>query len=338
MTTGDEWLTSVAQRMKGEFEQGMKPGAEELTVRELLGKYNFAVRKGYITTHVPNKLEELGLRCVPDFLNVWAGATIRLELDADGDDGISDVDRIDPTHRIDALEAAHNRPISVKPTDPINVATTIMQMHDFSQLPVMQSDFTVDGIVSWKTIGMRTALGKEIREVRHCMDPPVEVNSDARLFDAIGDIREHGYVLVRDVRNRITGIVTTSDLADQFVQLARPFLLIGEIEGHLRNMLHRKFTLEELRGNGASGDDGRPINGTADLTFGGYCHVLQNPDYWERVGLNIDRGEFIKHLEIVREIRNSIMHFNTDGIADSDITTLRDVARFFEELARIQAI
>ena len=216
------------------------------------------------------------MRCVPDFLNVWAGATVRLELDTDDTDSIPDGDRTDPTHRIDALEAAHNRPISVKPTDPINVATTIMQMHDFSQLPVMQSDFTVDGIVSWKTIGTRTALGKEIREVRHCTDPAVEVNSDARLFDAIGDIREHGYVLVRDTRNRISGIVTTSDLADQFVQLARPFLLIGEIEGHLRNMLHRKFTLEELRGGASGGEPVEPLVGLRILRLADiatYCRT-----------------------------------------------------------------
>ena len=337
MSSGDEWLVSVAKRMKEELGQGMKPAAEELTVPELLGKYNFAVRKGYITTHLPNKLEELGLRCVPDFLNVWYGATVQLELDADVTDGVPDGKRADPTRRIDTLEAAHNKPVSVKPTDPINAATTIMQMHDFSQLPVMETDFKVNGIISWKTIGMRTALGREYREVRDCMDPAVEVAADARLFDAIGDIREHGYVLVRDVRNKISGIVTTSDLADQFVQLARPFLLIGEIEGHLRNLLHRKFTLDELRGED-SGDSGKTINGTADLTFGGYCHILQNPKYWERLNLNIDRGEFIKHIETVREIRNSIMHFNTDRTADPDIRTLRDVARFFEELARIGAI
>lgn len=336
--SGDEWLAGVAERMKKEFEQGMKPGAEELTVRELIGKYDFAVRKGYITTHLPNKLEELGLRCVPDFLNVWAGATVRLELDADGAEGIPDGGKVDPTHRIDALEAAHNKPISVKPSDPIEAATTIMQIHDFSQLPVMETDFKVNGVISWKTIGIRTALGKEHQVVRQCMDPAIEVNSDARLFDAIGDISEHGYVLVRGANNKISGIVTTSDLADQFVQLARPFLLIGEIEGHLRNLLHRKFTPDELRGEDSGSDYGRTVNGTADLTFGDYCHILQNPKYWDRLNLNIDRGQFVDHLERVRTIRNDVMHFNPDYLDIETTKLLRDVARFFDDLARMGAM
>lgn len=338
MSSGDEWLGSVAKRMKEELGQGMKPAAEELTVRELLGKYNFAVRKGYITTHLPNKLEELGLRCVPDFLNVWYGATVQLELDDDVTDGVPDGKRADPTRRIDTLEAAHNKPISVKPTDPISAATTVMQIHDFSQLPVMETDFKVNGIISWKTIGMRTALGKECQIVRHCMDPAVEVAADARLFDAIGDISDHGYVLVRGANNKISGIVTTSDLADQFVQLARPFLLIGEIEGHLRNLLHRKFTLDELRGDGSGSEGGRTINGTADLAFGDYCHILQNPKYWERLNLNIDRGQFVDHLERVRTIRNDVMHFNPDYLDIETTKLLRDVARFFDDLARMGAM
>lgn len=333
MTNGDEWLARVAKQMQDEDEKGLIPEAETLTVAELIGKFGFAVRKGRITTHLPNKLEELGLRCTPDFMTVWYGATVRLELEDAGN--TADSERLDPTHRIDSLEAAHNEPISVKPSEPISAATTIMQIHDFSQLPVMQTEFRVDGIVSWKTIGVRTALGKEYQEVRHYMEPAVIVGSDTPLFDAIGNIAEHGYVLVRNAQNKISGIVTTSDLSNQFVQLARPFLLIGEIEGHLRNLMHQKFTLEELRGDHIGGDYGRTINGAADLAFGDYCRILENPKYWERLNVNIDRAQFVEHLHKVREIRNDVMHFNPDELDTDEGKVLRDVARFLGELMRI---
>jgi len=40
----------------------------------------------------------------------------------------------------------------------------------------------------------------------------------------------HEYVLIRAADRRICGIVTTSDLGLQFLQLGEPFLLLGEIE------------------------------------------------------------------------------------------------------------
>ena len=47
-------------------------------------------------------------------------------------------------------------------------------------------------------------------------------------------------VLVRNGDRIVTGIVTATDLSGLFRQLAGPFLFIGEIEGHLRNLIHGK--------------------------------------------------------------------------------------------------
>ena len=61
------------------------------------------------------------------------------------------------------------------------------------------------------------------------MDPAKEMPSEAPLLDAIGDISEHGYVLVRGTNREIKGIVTGSDIAHQFLHLASPFLLIEKL-------------------------------------------------------------------------------------------------------------
>ena len=47
--------------------------------------------------------------------------------------------------------------------------------------------------------------------------------------------------------NRIAGIVTSSDLGNQFMELAGPFLILGEIEMHLRRLVLKGFTLQELQ-------------------------------------------------------------------------------------------
>ena len=144
-------------------------------------------------------------------------------------------------------------------------------------------------------------------------------------------------MLVRGTDRRITGIVTATDLSLQFMQLAGPFLFVGEIEGHLRHLIHGKFTLEQLRAASTPEESGG-IEGSGDLTLGGYCRLLENKDNWGSLGLNIDRAEFVKHLDEVRRIRNDVMHFNPDGLSDDETKKLRDIARFFENLVRIGAM
>ena len=209
-----------------------------------------------------------------------------------------------------------------------------MHMNGYSRLPVMKTERDVSGIVTWESIGTRLSLGRECSFVSQCMEPAEVIPGDTRLFDAIRKVAENGYVLVRSKDKTITGIVTATDLSHQFGQLAEPFLFVGEIEGHLRNLIHGKFTLDQLQA--ASGND-RPIAGSADLTFGGYCRLLENKDNWKLLELNVDRAEFTKHLQSVRKIRNDVMHFNPDGLDDDQRKNIRNVARFFDQLARMTA-
>ncbi|MXZ91098.1 MAG: hypothetical protein F4W95_09490 [Chloroflexi bacterium] len=339
--SGDEWLVGVAERMKKEFEDGNVPTPERLTARELVGKYGYVLRGSWINSRIQNRLEELKLRSVPDFTVTWQGASISIEMDEETAEASSDTKRPDPTRRVDSLNAAHNSPTCVKRGDELNVATSLMLMHDYSQLPVMDDAHEVKGVISWQSIGARLSLGCECKYVRQCMEPSrempkVEIPKEAPLFEAINIVAEQGYVLVRDreAGNTISGIVTATDLSNQFALLAEPFLRIGEIEGYLRNLIHRKFTLEEL----SVAAIGTEIQGSSDLTLGDYKQLLGRPEHWERLNLNIDRREFVKHLNRVREIRNSIMHFNPDGLSNEDMQLLRDVARFFDDLVRMGAM
>ena len=323
--------------MKDDVSKGAAPAPHRLTIREFLDRYGYRRRGVGIVSHVRNRLEELGLRTSPDFEFEWVDSTISVELaPGDGDVQSSGV-AADPTHRIGVLDAANKPPVTVGPDDPLSVATTAMHLYDFSQLPVMEGERTVKGIISWKSIGTRASLDRDCSLVRQCMDHPAEeVSIRTPLFEAISTIGRHGYVLVRGEDNSITGIVTASDVSHQFIQLASPFLLVGEIEGHLRRLIHGKFTVEELKE--ASPEEGRPIAGSSDLTFGGFCRLLENQDRWERLNLNIDRKAFVKHLNSVRELRNDVMHFDPDGLSQEETKKLQDLVRFFRDLARIGAV
>ena len=203
----------------------------------------------------------------------------------------------------------------------------------------MQGKREVKGMISWKSIGIRLSLGHECHLVRDCMNPfAPEVPFATPLFSAIGDISQHGYVLVRGEDKTITGIVTSSDVADQFVQLAGPFLSIGEIEGYLRSLIHRKFTVEELKQALPPSSSGRTVSGPEDLTIGEYHQLLGKEELWNRLNLNLDRKEFIRQLDWIREKRNDVMHFAPDGLEPQDLSRLESIATFFRDLRRMEIV
>ena len=322
-----EKLKTIADRMKAERDGGAMPVAELTTVRELIGWFNYKIRSELLIRRIRAKFAELNLRTVPDFEREHIDGAIRIELDTEAT-GVR-TDPVDPTVRIGVLPTAHRPPTSVRPTDPLDKATTTMLIHDFSQLPVMVNPRDVKGVVSWRSIGTAFALGRLGDEVRHGMEEHREIDIDAPFFEGITDIWEHGYVLVRDLDRTISGIVTASDFARQFAQLAQPFLVIGEIELHLRNLVS-KFTLSEMAE--ASDDPDRPIEGSWDLNFGAYCRLLANRDRWDKLGLRVDRATFMRNLDQVREMRNEVMHFAPDGLDPDEVDKLERVAMFLRML------
>ena len=321
-----EKLKTIADRMKAERDGGAMPVAELTTVRELLGWFNYSRRSDRLIRRIRTTFAELDLRTDPDFEREHIDGDISIELDMEAT-GVRK-EPVDPTVRIRVLPTARCKLTSVRPNHPLAKATTLMLIKDFSQLPVMENNRDVKGVVSWRSIGTEFALGRLGDEVRHGMEEHREIAIDAPLLDAITDIWEHGYVLVRDVDRTISGIVTASDLARQFAQLAQPFLVIGEIELHLRNLVSN-FTLAEMK---EASDDPDRIKGSWDLNFGAYCRLLENRDRWGKLELHVDRNTFMDNLHQVREMRNEVMHFAPDDSEQDEVEKLERVAMFLRML------
>lgn len=239
----------------------------------------------------------------------------------------------DPTFRIGSLPAANKKLVAVNQCDSLTKAITLMLQHDFSQLPVMQGEREVKGMVTWKSIGSKHALGCECTLVGHCREDARIVDSNRTLFDAIPTIVEFGYVLVRDQRDRrITGIVTASDLSLQFQALAEPFLLLREIELHVRELLRAKLSTSDFD----LVDPGSPLAGRPqnieNLTFGQYVRLFQHPAIWRKLDLKIDGTVLTALLEEVRVIRNDVMHFDPDPMTPDELYTLKKAVRFMQQL------
>jgi hypothetical protein len=165
------------------------------------------------------------------------------------------------------------------------------------------------------------------------MDPPRIISSDVFLLHAIAEIVDNQYVLIQDATRKIVGIVTTSDLSVQFRQLTEPFLLLGEIENHIRSFIHQGgFSVEQLRKSCEGGAERRVVNGVFDMNFGEYIRLLENKECWAQLRFSIDRAIFIESLNKVRRIRNDVMHFDPDGITDEDLDMLRKFVSFLQKL------
>src|SRR5579875_503451 len=238
---------------------------------------------------------------------------------------------LDPTYRIGRLESANKSIIFVKPDEPVERAATLMLNHNFSQLPVMTNEREVKGIVTWRTIGRRFVLGKPCTAVREVMDSHQEISAEASLFSAIELIVQHDCVLVRDSERKICGIVTTHDLGVQFGSLAEPFLLLGEIENHIRGILN-PLSKAELAAAADPADGDREIEDVADLTFGEYLRLLTDKKAWPKLDLKLDQKTFTQQLEEIRKIRNDVMHFDPEGIAPDDLKKLRSMVTFLRQL------
>jgi CBS domain-containing protein len=318
ITTGverAEWLKAVATQAKEE--------PVELSVRQLLAKFN-AQRRGYvIAMEIGRELKRSHLRTDPPFTDVWIDARVRLvPLEPESDNEVLVPKSADISLRIGMLPSANTDLVWIQPTESLATAQGVMMTHDFSQLPVLKGERdSAPRSITWESIAQARVSKKDI-DLADVLVPAVVVSQGADLVREIPRIAEAGFVLVRNIDNRIGGIVTTVDLSLLFSGIASPFLMLGEIERRLRQINGRVFKLDELKAARDPNDTNRPVLSTSDLTLGEHIRLMEFPANWSRYGWELDRTVILKELSEVRRIRNDVMHFNPDPLTSEQERTL----------------
>ena len=335
---------------------------QRFTVREILHWFGYRRRARLNLRDIRNTLRSTGLTTDPDLnaVHIDSMVSFRAKDQASGDpedvnsyttSSTSQVretapastpteveeqadDSADIANLVSRLRSANREVTSVTPSDTIAKAVTTMLLNDYSQLPVISGKTTVKGMISWQSIGHSLSQGVQPDKVQDCMTRAYrEVRSDSRLLDVVDEIVDNGAVLVRGNAPQILGIITMADLSEEFKKLAETFLQIGEIEQHLRNLMGHLSSgdLQKV----ADPSDNKPISDISDLTLGEIIRLFQNPETWETVALKLDRKVLISHLEEVREIRNEVMHFNPDGLDESQLESLRRVSKMLHNLREL---
>lgn len=318
------------------------------TVRQLL-KWAGAKRRGpYIVQGIRQSLEENGLETYPDFEAAYVDSKIafikvpdEIELEAVDSpqllkDGAAPGQQWapNPAFLVSRLKGFDDEVEFLAPTDPLGLATTRLLADGLDALPVMTGLRSPKGIISWKSIGRRLSLGREAGLVADFMDPCVEVELNDELSTLVEPVAIHGFVLVRSRErgNEIVGSMTAGELARHLDMLDRPFRAIGEIERWLRLLVQRHIADAGVAVMDPN-DQGSEDRSAPNLTLGECQRWLEEDDNWYAVGIPLDKTEFIRRLDKVRSIRNSVMHFNTDAI-DEDLETLNGFARLLQAVVQ----
>lgn len=323
MNHADDRLKAVHAQLK----KGIAPQPE--TVRSFLLWFGVERRGLRVVRNIRQKMEAYGLVTVPDFEYYFIDSEISFDFARTSvQSGATTVGTAtaDPTYRVGRLGSAHKVPSFVRPDASLSQAVTIMLANDYSQLPVMTGPRDVKGCISWKTIGRKLAIKRPCVHVRDCLEPAQIISVNESFFSALATISMHDYVLVQADDKVICGIVTAVDFNEQFRLLAEPFLLIGEIENGVRQIIHGIFTEAELRNARAPEKVNKTIESVFELTFGEYIRLIDNDRSWKKLLIELDRQEFVSKLNQVRELRNDIMHFDPEGLQASDTRFLREFA------------
>lgn len=340
-------MSTIPERLKEVAERVRNGNEETHTLRDLLGWFDQQRRGSVVNRRIKSALADQGLRTKPDFKSAYIDDELEFVLTTPEEEGKGadsnespeyvghDTERDGSTYQVRRFltEEKMSRGLEyIKRDKGVDEAVTTMLVNDYSQLPVMQNEYNLHGLVSWQTIGKAFGLGKEPECVRDCMEKEVSVVEDTdSIFKLIEYVRTEEVALVRDDGEVVT-IFTAADLGDLYKDMSEPFMYLGEIEDSVRAILERgKFSIEELE-EYRGPDDDEDIRRMDDLTFGTYIRIAQNPENWERIGLSVDRNIFTDELDEVREIRNAVMHFDPDGLTPEQVEQLRLFGEFLRDL------
>ncbi len=118
----------------------------KMSVRDLLNMFNFKRRTKFNVAQIDSFLTENKLEVTSDYTACWVDDEITIRHKKRAKSKTAK----DFVYRIKILPASNSFPISVKPQDTLKKAITIMQFHNYSQLPVMNGESDVKGVITWE--------------------------------------------------------------------------------------------------------------------------------------------------------------------------------------------
>lgn len=219
---------------------------------------------------------------------------------------------------VEKLLANRDNLCTIRQTAKVREALAQMAQGDFSQLPVVDEQGNLVGLISEQTI---TRTYYHVDEnvslfdltVDHCMAPAVTLNIDADIFEAL-DRLQRTYAIVITENRKPVGLLTFYDTTHFFRNLTEGLIFVEDIEITLRQYIEDIYTTEQRREQAtinAFGMDGaKPRRDYESLTLGQYINLITHPKNWpDFEPFLAPTNLFRTLLDGVRETRNHLAHF-----------------------------
>ena len=324
-----EWLKQA--RTRADAKNPFK-----MTVRDLLARWDARADGTTPYQRIDADLANHGLTTSPGYRKVSLDTIIRLitpsqdaeatghpPADADGEN------ELDVGLTVGNLPSALSGVVWIPPTATFDEAITVMMLNGFSQLAVLSGTHSLRGAVTWQSIAYARHANPDAG-FADAIIPAREARYDQELVEVLSDLETWDFVFVRDEKNAVAGIVTTADVVGKYRELSTPFILIGELDQVLRQLIAHTFTLEEVTSL-CDADGSRSVKSFDDLDMGDYQRVLENPERWAKLDWPLDRTTFIKRLDDLRVIRNNVMHFNPEPLPANTVDRLRYILKLLRD-------
>ncbi|MCL4263895.1 MAG: CBS domain-containing protein [Anaerolineae bacterium] len=213
-------------------------------------------------------------------------------------------------------------PTHVTHQETVRDALVKMVDKDFSQLPVVDNEGFLTGIISEQTISrqyfhLNNAVSLLDLTVDHCQEDAVTLErEDAGLFEIL-ELLKNNYAVIITSSRRPVGIITDYDTTHFFRDWSEGLIRIQNIELTLRQYIENIFPDGESR-NAASlrvlgadrKDPTQPLKRYNELSFRDHIQILTYEHYWERFEPYLKpKLLFINLMEPVNLARNQLAHF-----------------------------
>ncbi len=135
-------------------------------------------------------------------------------------------------------------PVYVRQSDTASKALSIMLENDYSQLPVLDDQDNILGMVSYKNI-LRAIkyYHAELGElyVENTTEPADKFDLEDDIFDILPSLQDNNAVLITGSDEQLIGIVTNYDTTDYFRKRSEDLMIIEEIELTIRDLIQLTY-------------------------------------------------------------------------------------------------
>lgn len=221
---------------------------------------------------------------------------------------------------VDKLIAEQNLLCAVE-DETVRDALAKMVSEDYSQLPVVNEQGNLTGLITEQTIArsyfhLGDKVGVLDLKVASCYEKAVTLPlaSDVlEAFEKLGSVS--AVVIVED--KRPVGILTTADAVSFFRGLSEGLVLIEDVETTLRQYIDQAFPTDEEREQARHNAFKHLLKGEGSsmpaydlMTFGDYVNLITNARNWQRFEHQLESKDLFRtYMDQVRDIRNQVTHF-----------------------------